>query len=187
MMTNIFNNSSKPFYRFGDIMILPKIETQKWVNFITDGFAKTGKSINEKYATFIPQLMKNHSWYVQQLAHYTWNLTNINATENEIIQALTELIQANTPLYQKEIETISSTQINLLKAVVKGERQFTSTAVMNIYQLGTPRNVSKNKDILINNDLIQEIEGVFEFVDPAFELWFRKQFFNQRYNNNRLN
>jgi len=58
---------------------------------------------------------------------------------------------------------------------------------MNIYQLGTPRNVSKNKDILINNDLIQEIEGVFEFVDPAFELWFRKQFFNQRYNNNRLN
>ena len=181
MMTNIFNNPSKPFYRFGDIMILPKIETQKWTAFIVNGFITNGKSINEKEAALIPQLMKNHSWYVQQLAHYTWNLTQKNATKNEIIQALTELIQANTPLYQKEIETISLTQLNLLKAVIKGEKQFTSAAVMNIYQLGTPRNVSKNKTILINNDLIQEIDGVYEFVDPAFELWFRKQFFNQSY------
>src|SRR4030095_5972948 len=28
MMTDIFNNPSKPFYRFGDIMLLPKIETR---------------------------------------------------------------------------------------------------------------------------------------------------------------
>lgn len=179
MMTNIFNNPSKPFYRFGDIMILPKIETQKWTNFIVQGFTNNGKSINEKDAELIPLLMKNHSWYVQQLAHYTWNMTQKNATSGQIIQALTELIQANTPLYQKEIETISLTQLNFLKAVLKGEKQFTSTAVMNNYQLGTPRNVSKNKSILIDNDLIQEVDGVYEFVDPAFELWFRKQFFNQ--------
>ena len=29
MMTEIFNNPSKPFYRFGDIMLLQKIETNK--------------------------------------------------------------------------------------------------------------------------------------------------------------
>ncbi len=182
MMTNIFNNPSKPFYRFGDIMILPKIETQKWTTFIIQGFANNGKSINEKDAELIPRLMKNHSWYVQQLAHYTWNITQKNAKSGEIMQALTELIQANTPLYQKEIETISVTQLNFLKAVLKGEKQFTSTAVMNNYQLGTPRNVSKNKSILVDNDLIQEVGGVYEFVDPAFELWFKKQFFNQPFN-----
>jgi len=181
MMTDIFNNPSKPFYRFGDIMLLQKIETKKWVSFICKSFAATDKQIDEKTAGIIPLVMKNHSWYVQQLAHYAWNVTHKRATTTEIYTALKELINANTPLYQKETESISHTQLNLLKAVAKDETQFTSTAVMNKHQLGTPRNVSKNKTILINNDIIHEINNKFEFVDPAFELWLKKQFFNQPY------
>jgi len=181
MMTDIFNNPSKPFYRFGDIMLLQKIETKKWVSFICKSFAATDKQIDEKTAGIIPLVMKNHSWYVQQLAHYAWNVTHKRATTTEIYTALKELINANTPLYQKETESISHTQLNLLKAVAKDETQFTSTAVMINYQLGTPRNVSKNKTLLINNDIIHEINNKFEFVDPAFELWFKKQFFNQPY------
>lgn len=181
MMTDIFNNPSKPFYRFGDIMLLQKIETKKWVSFICKSFAATDKQIDEKTAGIIPLVMKNHSWYVQQLAHYAWNVTHKRATTTEIYTALKELINANTPLYQKETESISHTQLNLLKAVAKDETQFTSTAVMNKHQLGTPRNVSKNKTLLINNDIIHEINNKFEFVDPAFELWFKKQFFNQPY------
>jgi ethanolamine utilization protein EutQ (cupin superfamily) len=179
MMSDIFNNPSKPFYRFGDIMLLQKIETQKWVSFITKSFSNTNKVIDDETAEMIPFIMKNHSWYVQQLAHYTWNLTSKKATLNELNIALTELINANAPLYQKEVESISQTQINLLKAVTKGETQFTSTVTMQKYLLGTPRNVSKNKTILINSDVIHEINGKYEFVDPAFELWFNKQFFNK--------
>lgn len=181
MMTEIFNNPSKPFYRFGDIMLLQKIDTKKWVSFIVKSFESTNKQIDEKTAMIIPMAMKNHSWYVQQLAHYTWNLTNKKASILEINAALNELIYANSPLYQKESESISHTQLNLLKAVVNGETKFTSTSVMNKYHLGTPRNVSKNKITLINNDIIHEINNKFDFVDPAFELWFKKQYFNQPY------
>jgi hypothetical protein len=181
MMTDIFNNPAKPFYRFGDIMLLQKIETKKWVTFICTSFADSGKQIDEKTAEMIPLLMKNHSWYVQQLAHYSWNLSHKKATLAEVNTALKELINANSPLYQKETESISHTQLNLLKAVAKGETQFTSAAVMQKHMLGTPRNVSKNKTILINSDIIHEVNGMFEFVDPAFELWFKKQYFNQSF------
>lgn len=177
MMTEIFNNPGKPFYRFGDIMLLPRIEQKKWISFITKSFTATRKHISEKDAALIPELMKNHSWYVQQLAHYTWNLASPKATQKEIEQALEELIQTNSPLYQKEVESISATQLNFLKAVAKGVLQFTSASVMQEYQLGTPRNVSKNKAILINHDIIHEENGRMEFLDPAFELWFRKHYF----------
>ncbi len=181
MMTDIFNNPSKPFYRFGDIILLKKIEQKKWVTFITKSFIKAGKQIDEKTALLIPLMMKNHSWYVQQLSHYTWNLTHRKATLTTVGNALNELINANSPLYQKETESISTTQLNLLKAVAKGETQFTSNTVMQKHQLGTPNNVIKNKTVLINNDIIHEINNKFEFVDPAFELWFKKQYFNQSY------
>jgi uncharacterized protein len=185
MMSDIFNNVGKPFYRFGDILLLQKIETDKWIKFICKNFESSGKTIPDLIAAKIPALMKNHSWYVQQLAHYTWNLTLKKAGEPELEAALKELIQANSPLYQKEIEILANTQINLLKAISKGETKFTSTSVMQNYQLGTPRNVSKNKTTLINNDLIHETNGEYEFLDPAFELWFKKQFFNLSYIKNK--
>jgi hypothetical protein len=39
--------------------------------------------------------------------------------------------------------------------------------------------------ILFNNDLIQELDNGYEFVDPAFELWFNNQYFNISYLINR--
>ena len=182
MMTEIFNNPSKPFYRFGDIIILPKIERENWVRYISESFSETGKKIGVDEAGIISDLMQCHSWYVQQLSHYTWNLTRKQATKTDISKALDELINANMPLYQRETEILSTTQLNLLKAVAKGEKQLTSARVMNEFRLGTPHNVSKNKVILINNDVIGESGGNYYFLDPAFELWFRKSFLNESYN-----
>lgn len=181
MMIDIFNNPSKPFYRFGDIIMLQKISTENWVKFIIQSFKKSSKKISKEEALLIPKLMKNHSWYVQQLSHYVWQKTENTAGKQEIKDALLELIQANTPLYQKEIETISLTQVNLLKAIVHNENQLTSAAVMLKYKLGTPRNVSKNKTALINSDMLHMTDGKYELLDPAFELWFLKQFFNKNY------
>jgi hypothetical protein len=181
MMTEIFNNPSKPFYRFGDIFLLKKITTENWVNFIIKSFKDTNKEISKKNAALIPKLMKNHSWYVQQLSHYIWQKTENRVTRNEIDDSLKELIYANTPLYQKDIESVSSTQLNLLKAITNNEKQFTSNKVMQKYKLGTPQNVIKNKKKLINNDVIHVVDGVYELIDPAFELWFLKQFYNKDY------
>jgi len=46
--------------------------------------------------------------------------------------------------------------------------------------LGTPHNVSKNKKILLEKDRINKNGERYEFIDPAFEIWFRKQYFNRK-------
>ncbi len=180
MMADIFDNASKPFYRFGDIMLLPKISIEKWSSFISKSFKSTGKSISIEYAEQIAMSMNRHSWYVQQLAHYVWQQTKNVAGPDEINIAFTELLAANSPLYQKEVEIMSSTQLNLLKAIIKGESKLTSVKTMKIYRLGTPRNVSKNKTKFINNDIIHLLNKQYEMLDPAFELWFKQQFFDQK-------
>ena len=86
------------------------------------------------------------------------------------------MIQANSTLYQKQNEIISRTQLNLLKAVMAEETQFTSTQVMSKYKLGTPNNVKKNKTKLVNDDIIQDSDGLCEFVDPAFKIWFKRYY-----------
>lgn len=50
---------------------------------------------------------------------------------------------------------------------------------MQNYFLGTPRNVSKNKESLLRNEIIIEVNGEFKMIDPAFELWFRRVFLKE--------
>lgn len=177
MMTAIFNKPSRPFYRFGDIILLGKIERNKWTSFIQKNFKRTGKIISKKNAELIPTLMNDHSWYVQQLANYTWQKTNTEVSEQHIQDALQELIYANSPLYQREIEILSKKQVNLLKAIAKRELQLSSAETMQRYDLGTSASVVKNRTILEQSDVIHELNGRYEFLDPAFELWFNKVFF----------
>lgn len=178
MMADIFNNPSKPFYRFGDIILLEKIKREKWVSFIQKSFKRTNKKIDAKTAEYIATLMKDHSWYVQQLAHYTWQKTNEEAKTEHVFSALTELLNANTPFYQREVESLSRGQLNLLKAIAKSESQLTSKDILEKYHLGTSASVVKNKGVLMNRDIIHEVKGEMEFLDPAFELWFKNQFLN---------
>jgi hypothetical protein len=179
MMTDIFNNPSKPFYRFGDIMLLQKIKREKWISFIIESFAKTKKEISPNLAELIPTLMQDHSWYVQQLAHYTWQKTKRKATKMEVQMAFSELIEANSPLYLREVEGLSLTQLNFLKAIAKKEEKLSSMEILLKYRLGTSANVVKNKSILLKADLIDEFDGKLSFLDPAFEYWFLRQYFKQ--------
>jgi len=172
MMIDIFNSSAKPFYRFGQIMFLKKIAEKEWVKFIVDSFERTGKSIPENLASELVQKVNLHSWYVQQLAHFTWSLTDVNASEKILNTAIDQIINTNTPLFQNECEALTSSQLNLLIAISQGERVLTSTSVMTKYRLGTPNNVSKNKILLQKRDIIDKTPDGFEFLDPVFERWF---------------
>ena len=179
MMTDIFDNPSKPFYRFGDIMLLQKIKREKWISFIVESFANTKKEIAPDLAELIPTLMQDHSWYVQQLAHYTWQKTKKKATKREVQLAFSELIDANSPLYMREVEGLSVTQLNFLKAVAKKEEKLSSMEMLLKYRLGTSANVVKNKAILLKADILDEFNGKLSFLDPAFEYWFLRQYFRQ--------
>lgn len=178
MMTDIFNNSSKPFYRFGDIMLLPKIKREKWISFIVERFASTNKNINAAFAEKIPFLMDDHSWYVQQFAHYVWQKTKDVVSDEIMMEAFQELVQVNAPLFMREVEGLSVTQLQLLKAISQKEQRLSSVEVIQKYRLGTSSNVVKNKGILLKADIVDEQNGLLCFLDPVFEKWFLKQYFN---------
>ena len=98
-----------PFYKFGDIMFLEKICADEWISFITSTFKKTGKNISNEIAGLIPDLVREHPYFVQQLAQKTWILTQRTASPEIVEQSLTELLQENAILFTREIENLSNT------------------------------------------------------------------------------
>ena len=70
----------------------------------------------------------------------------------------------------------------MLKAIAAGETRLTSAAVMHDYRLGTPRNVQKAREILEARDVIERGKDTYAFLDPGFELWFRREFIGESIN-----
>ena len=176
MMIDIFQNKSMPFYKFGDIMFLDKIETPHWIKYITKQFASTKKKITREFAEQIVNSVKNHSYYVQQLSHLVWVRTNDVVTKKIFDEAVNDLLNQNAILFNREIEYLSNTQISFLQALAAGEARFHSNKVIVQYKLGSSSNVSKIKEALEKKEIIDNLAPKLEFLDPAFELWFKTRF-----------
>lgn len=176
MMLNIFNNANSPFYRFGQVIFMQKIAKEHWIPFIQQAFEKTGKHISVDMADRICDTVSCHSWYLQQLCYFVWAFTASDVTEEVFTLGLKQVININTPMFQNDTENLSSTQIEMLKAIADGEQQFSSQAAKRVYNLGNPNTIVKNKKMLQNKDIIEKQKDDFVFVDPIYLLWFKEEY-----------
>ena len=95
-----------PFYKFGEILFLEKIDEKHWIPFIVKRFRDTGKQISDSLAKGIAVVMKNHPYFVQQLAQAVWNSTARKCTPEVIEEAIEDLLNQYTILYQREVDQL---------------------------------------------------------------------------------
>ncbi len=88
--------------------------------------------------------------------------------ESILNDAMQELMEVNKPFFQSQVESLSNTQLNLLKAVASDEKQIANVPVMKDFKLGTSNNIIKNREILIKKIILQFSQGNFEWLDPVF-------------------
>lgn len=177
LMNELFENKSYPFYKFGDAIYLQKIGTQDWVEYICNRFSVTGKQISEQLAERISQAVDNHSSYVQQLAWLVWVHTDKIATEKDFESAYQDIIDQNTPLFEKQTESLTTYQMNFLRAVLEGvHSEFTKQEILNKYQLGTSANISIVKRALEKKELIEIEKRKISIPDPILKEWLRREF-----------
>lgn len=154
LMNELFEKKSLPFYKFGDAIYLPKIGISDWVDYICSRFEATGKQIPRELAERICQIVDNHSSYVQQLAWLVWIHTDGTATEQDFEVAYQDIIDQNTPLFEKQTESLTTYQMNFLRAILDGvHSEFTTQEVLQKYQLGSSANVSIVKRALVKRNL----------------------------------
>lgn len=177
MLTELFEDKSMPFYKFGNVMFLEKISESYWIDFIITSFERTKKHIKKEVAQLIAQTMENHPYFVQQLAHTVWDLTQKSCTEKELNQAIDKLLNQHTILFQREVDNLTNPQINFLKALCDNVKQFSSTKTLMEYKLGTSGNVNRIKESLLKKEILDITPDNIEFIDPLFKLWFMKIYF----------
>ena len=177
LMNELFEKRNLPFYKFGDAVYLPKISTSDWVEYICGRFEATGKHISKELAEKICRTVDNHSSYVQQLAWLIWIQTKEVATDQNFEDAFQDIVDQNTPLFEKQTESLTTYQMNFLRAIVNGvHKEFTTQEVLQKYQLGSSANVSTVKRALIKKELIETEKQQVIIPDPVMRIWLKREF-----------
>ncbi len=172
MLADIFENKSMPFYKFGEILFLDKIEEKYWIEYIVRQFNITGKSISVDLAAHITRLMENHPYFVQMMAKNVWQNTESVADDSVITMTLEDLLLQHSLLFQRELDNLTNKQINFLKALAEGVTQFSSKETLANYDLGAQGNTTRIKSALESKEIIDFWGEQVGFIDPLFKLWF---------------
>lgn len=177
VITQLFENQSMPFYRFGDLLYLNRIEKKYWLPYLQEQFSGTEKEISLHFASMLVSTVQNHPFYVQQLAHQLWIKTKTKVTQKIFDDALEELLLYTSVMYYKETDSLTSLQLSLLHAISDGHVQLTSKKVLNKYNLGTAGNILRIKEALEKKEIIDFFEKRPMFIDPLYEVWLKQNLF----------
>ncbi len=180
LLAEVFNHSSMPFYKFGEILFLDKIPLKYWLKFIPERFSSTGKAISESLAQQIAESMELHPYFVQQYAHACWNLTNKTCTEKILDNALENLLDQYTILFQREVDQITNIQLNYLEAISAGVLAIGSQDSLKKYKLKSTSHVARTKEALEKKEIIDTMSKELFIIDPLFKQWLIIRFFGAK-------
>lgn len=178
LMSAIFLHRSMPFYQFGDIISLDKIATVDWVEYIVSHFADGKRTISRALAEDICRFTENYSAYVQQLSWlvFTQKEEGETVTEEDVKQAMNDLLATNEILFMQMIEPLSEYQLNFLRAIASGvTKDFGLSEVREEYKLGSYSNINRLKTALLERDLIEKRGAETVMTDPVFAKWIQRK------------
>jgi uncharacterized protein len=177
MLMDVFTDTSMPFYKFGDLMFLEKIDKEDWIKFIISRFRDTKKSISKANAGLIADLAECHSYYVQQLAQQCWFRSNDECSEEIVYEAHEGIVDQLSLLFQSKTEELTNSQINFLNALLSEVAQFSSKETMAEFNMGTSANVVKIKKTLENKEIIDIRGSEITLLDPMYKSWLKNRYF----------
>jgi len=124
------------------------------------------------------QLFRGNMWYINHFVSICDAMSKGYIMEPVLLDALDRLIAIHEPAFISTMNSLTGFQVQLLRAVVDGHTKFSTAGVVSRYGLHSSANVKRLKDALVKKEVLSFDENdVPEILDPLFDYWIRKYFF----------
>jgi uncharacterized protein len=175
LIQKMFMDKSRPLYRAGAHYPLGPIAEEHWIPFIRQHFKATDRAISDELVHSICTSTQGHPFYTQHLCHAVWELCERKGKVTaEILREATRLLlQRENYAYTTLWESLALNQRKFLRGLAHeaAKVQPFSAEFIGKYGLGSPSNVQRVVDSLLERDVIDRDNGSFLISDRFFRLW----------------
>lgn len=180
LLSHLFSNPKKPFYKSANPFKLEKIEQETYREFIVLTFAKHGKTLTEALADEILNWTKCHTYYVQHLCNRLFQLDKKNYEQADWQGCAQNILKEQEAFFFNYRSLLSKQQWKLLVAIAKTGIVYapTSKDFIGKNKLGSGATVFKSIDSLLEKEMIfkefdQEGAPYYQSYDVFFERWIQ--------------
>jgi len=175
MMTSMFSEKNRPFYRSAQMRQLDPLPENEYTKFIKALFRKNGKSIESPHIDLIFKWTRKQTYYVQLVCNKVFGKTDLVEVKT-IEDVFTEVIQQEIPLFSFYQRLLSKIQWKLLVAISKEEdvaNPFGQTFLKQ-HELGASSSVNTALQYLIKNELVVHHNQKYTLHDTLLMRWLQQ-------------
>lgn len=172
LIRGIFEKKKSPFYHFGMVMNLSKIDIKEFMVFLKKGFSKLFDNA-DAVAEEILFVTKGHPYYTQQLAFTVWERAALKKGEAGLVsEAVNELIMMHDMDYERIWLNFNRTDRKMLLGLALSDLQPLSDAFNREWNIGASSTAfSSIKRLMASGFVIKT--NKYELDDPFFTRWLR--------------
>ncbi|MFH1362025.1 MAG: ATP-binding protein [bacterium] len=174
LMTKLFNDPNRPFYKSGRLFPLKKIRPEDFAKFISARLAKSRIKIERKLVLEILEVTECHPYYTQLFCSVLWerSLDKGKIEKIDLDKALTETISRSASIYVEIFDNLTNLQRKFLEALAKGPtNNLYSKDFILENELGAPSSIQRSLKSLVQKGILEKENGLYLFSDIFFRKW----------------
>ena len=171
MIRDIFEKKGSPFYRFGSLMTLEKIPSDKFNNFLEERFSVKTEHYKDLVKN-ITAITDYHPFYTQQLAFTVWEILGRSDYSDKIAeQAADEIVQSHDNDYERIWNSLNRTDMSILAGMCQTGISPLSDEFSRIFGTGASSTVFSALRRLSGKGFVVREKSGYTIDDPFFRKW----------------
>jgi uncharacterized protein len=178
LMNEMFTLPSRPFYNSARMLMINKIDQEKYTKFIIKKFAAADILISENITGQILAWTDVHTFYVQLICNRIYLRRDKTVTEDGWKEEADRLLQEQEPVFLNYRGMLTIAQWNMLKAAALENELYEPTGheFISRHSLGNPSTVLRNLKALLDMELMYfdyspEGRKYYKINDLLFRRW----------------
>lgn len=176
MLTQMFLDANRPFYRSTRIMSLDAIPEETYYPFASHFFEEKGRELPKEIFHEIYSVTKGHTWYVQAILKEIYSYWQPKVDKNVYEQAFRSLVRENGTFYETLLDLYTPSVMRLLRAIAREGmvKEINASAFISKYNLKAASSVSSALKTLIETDQVCRTPDGYRLYDPFLAAWLRR-------------
>ncbi|WP_456382511.1 AAA family ATPase [Persephonella sp.] len=176
ILTQIFSDKGRPFYKSVKKFPLKEIPLEEWIPFIQNKFEKTGKKIDEEIIKEVFYICRGFPYYIQHICYVLWEVSKEEVKKEDLDYAVNLVLEREEDTFWEEWSSLPPTQKKALKIIVyTNGKNIYSKDTLYEFEI-TASHLKRAVEQLQKKDIITKEKNTYQIIDPIMELWIKRNF-----------
>lgn len=173
LLTEVFTNKNRAFYKLAQSYPLAKIQTGRYIPWAQNLFLKSGRKIEAQLVEEVVSRCENHPMYVQQFLFHLWEKKDAALSSDTVDEIDLKILQSSHNEFLNLWDSLTLNQKKTLKLIILsgGKNMFYADALQ-AAGLNAGSQVTRALEKLVSNDIVIKNDD-YRIQDVMFKKWIQ--------------